>query len=279
MSLTADDFRYISDLVHRHSAIVLEPGKEYLVESRLTPVLRDEGGTSIAELVQRLQARREPALTTKVVQAMTTNETSWFRDQHPFDVFSDHLLDAIATQRAPERSVDVWCAAASTGQEPYSLAMLLQDWLLAHPGWRARVLATDLDEDVLARARAGRYTQLEVNRGLPVQRLVRHFSRAGTEWAIADELRRMVEFRQLNLATTFPPTTGTYDVVFCRNVLIYFDVPTKRAILGRLKAVLRPGGFLVLGGAETTLNIDDDFERVQLGRATFYRVRSGKAPS
>lgn len=277
MSLAAEDFRYISDLVHRHSAIVLEPGKEYLVESRLTPVLREEGGASIAQLVQRLQSRMEPALTVKVVQAMTTNETSWFRDQHPFDVFSGHLLDAISVSRAPERSLDVWCAAASTGQEPYSLAMLLQDWLLAHPGWRARIVATDLDQDVLARARTGRYTQLEVNRGLPVQRLVRHFARSGTEWEIAEELRRMVDFRQLNLAAAWPASVGSYDVVFCRNVLIYFDMPTKRAILERIKRVLRPGGFLILGGAETTLNIDDDFERVQVERATCYRIRGGEA--
>jgi chemotaxis protein methyltransferase CheR len=279
MSLAAEDFRYISDLVRRHSAIVLEPGKEYLVESRLTPVLREQGSGSIAHLVQRLQSRQEPALTTKVVEAMTTNETSWFRDQHPFDLFAGHLLDTLQSTRSAERSIDVWCAAASTGQEPYSLAMLLQDWLLAHPGWRGRIVATDIDEQVLTRARTGRYSQLEVNRGLPVQRLVRHFARAGTEWELDPGLRRMVDFRQLNLAAAFPATTGTYDVVFCRNVLIYFDLPTKRAILGRLKQVLRPGGFLVLGGAETTLNIDEDFERVQIDRATCYRVRSGKARS
>lgn len=279
MTLAAEDFRYISDLVRRHSAIVLEPGKEYLVESRLSPVVRDAGQASIAELVQRLQSRPEPSLTTKVVQAMTTNETSWFRDQHPFDLFARHLLPSSAAARRVERSLDIWSAAASTGQEPYSLAMLVSDWLLDHPGWRARIVATDLDEDVLSRARTGRYSQLEVNRGLPVQRLVRHFTRSGTEWELADDLRRMVEFRQLNLAAPFPPTTGRYDVVFCRNVLIYFDTATKRAILERLRHALRPGGFLVLGGAETTLNIDDHFERVHIDRATCYRVRSEKGRS
>ena len=279
MSLAAEDFRYISELVHRHSAIVLEPGKEYLVESRLTPVVRDEGSGTIAQLVQRLQSRREPSLATKVVQAMTTNETSWFRDQEPFQMFAGHLLDATRISRGAERSVDVWCTAASTGQEPYSLAMLLQDWLLAHPGWRARIVASDIDEQVLDRARAARYSQLEVNRGLPVQRLVRHFVRAGTDWELTDDVRRMVEFRQLNLAAPFPPTHGRYDVVFCRNVLIYFDMVSKRAILERLKPVLRPGGFLVLGGAETTLNIDDDFERVQVGRASCYRIREKKGLS
>ena len=277
MPLTASDFRFISELVHQQSAIVLEPGKEYLVESRLTPLLRTAGGAgSIGELVQRLQSRREPSLTAMVVQAMTTNETSWFRDQYPFDLFGGHLLDELAVNRAASRSIDVWCAAASTGQEPYSLAMILQDWLLAHPGWRARILGTDIDEEVLARARTGRYSQLEVNRGLPVQRLVRHFSRSGIEWKLAEDVRCMVDFRQLNLAEPFPPANGGYDIVFCRNVLIYFDLPTKRAILGRLKQVLRPGGVLVLGGAETTLNIDDGFEPVHVDRATYYRLRSGK---
>ena len=278
MSLAAEDFRFISDLVHRHAAIVVEPGKEYLVESRLSPVARTEGGGSIADLVQRLQARQEPDLTAKVVAAMTTNETSWFRDHHPFELFATHLLDAICTSRATDRRVDVWCAAASTGQEPYSLAMVLHDWLLAHPGWRAGILATDLNQDVLDRARRGRYSQLEVNRGLPAQRLIRHFSRVGTEWELAEEVRRMVEFRQANLAAPLAGL-GMYDVVFCRNVLIYFDTATKRAVLERIKRVLRPDGFLVLGGAETTLNIDDDFERVQMDRATCYRLRTGKGPS
>lgn len=274
MSLAAEDFRFISELVHRHSAIVLEPGKEYLVESRLGPVARLEGGSTVADLVHRLQARPEPALTARVVEAMTTNETSWFRDQHPFELFAGHILTSLRSTRAASGSLDVWCAAASTGQEPYSLAMLLQDWLVAHPGWRARILATDLNEEVLAVARRGRYSQLEVNRGLPVQRLVRHFVRSGTAWEIEDGLRRMIDFRQLNLAVPFPSAVGRFDVVFCRNVLIYFDTATKRAILERVKRVLRPEGFLVLGGAETTLNIDDDFEPVQLDRATCYRLRT-----
>jgi chemotaxis protein methyltransferase CheR len=278
VTLAAEDFRYISDLVRQHAAIVLEPGKEYLVESRLVPVVRDElEGGSLAELVQRLQSGSQPSLTAKVVEAMTTNETSWFRDNHPFDLFANHILTQLERTRGAQRSVDVWCAAASTGQEPYSLAMLLQDWQLAHPGWTARIVATDINEAVLERARQGRYSQLEVNRGLPVQRLVRHFSRVGTEWELEEGLRRMVDFRQLNLAAPFPMAAGAYDVVFCRNVLIYFDTATKRVILDRIKRVLRPEGFLVLGGAETTLNIDDDFERVQIDRATCYRLRSGKA--
>ena len=275
MTITASDFRYISDLVRSRSAIVLEPGKEYLVESRLIPLARSEGLADLSAVVMRLQSARDPALAIKVVEAMTTNETSWFRDQHPFDLFTRTVLPALATARATIKRVDVWCAAASSGQEPYSLAMLLQDWLLVRPGWQAKITATDISEDILRRARAGRYSQLEVNRGLPASMLVRHFERDGTEWRVKEPVRQMVDYRQLNLAVPFPPM-AQYDVVFCRNVLIYFDMPTKKAILERIRRVLKPDGYLFLGGAETTLNLDENFARVQVDRATCYQLR-GKA--
>ena len=275
MTIAPADFRFISDLVRTHSAIVLEPGKEYLVESRLIPVARAEGLPDLASIVTRLQSSRDARLTTKVVEAMTTNETSWFRDQHPFDLFTRTVLPALATARATERRLRVWCAASSSGQEPYSLAMLLHDWSLAHPGWQVGITATDISEEMLARAQAGRYSQLEVNRGLPASMLVRHFDRVGTEWQVKEPLRRMVDYRPLNLAAPLPTGMGPYDVVFCRNVLIYFDAPTKRAILERIRRVLCPDGYLFLGGAETTLNLDDAFERVQVDRATCYRLRSG----
>jgi chemotaxis protein methyltransferase CheR len=275
MTMAASDFRFISDLVRTHSAIVLEPGKEYLVESRLIPVARAEGLPDLAAVVSRLQSRRDPQLTTKVVEAMTTNETSWFRDQHPFDLFTRTVLPQLATARASERRLRVWCAASSSGQEPYSLAMLLQDWSLVHPGWQVGITASDLSEEMLAKARAGRYSQLEVNRGLPAAMLVRHFDKVGNQWQVKEPLRRMVDYRPLNLAVPFPPALGAFDVVFCRNVLIYFDSPTKKAILERIRRVMRPDGYLFLGGAETTLNLDDAFERVQVDRATCYRLRSG----
>ena len=275
MTIAPADFRFISDLVRTHSAIVLEPGKEYLVESRLIPVARAEGLPDLASIVTRLQGSRDPRLTTRVVEAMTTNETSWFRDQHPFDLFTKTVLPALASARAAERRLRVWCAASSSGQEPYSLAMLLQDWSLAHPGWQVGITATDISEEMLTRAREGRYSQLEVNRGLPAAMLVRHLERAGNQWQVKEPLRRMVDYRALNLAAPFPPGLGSFDVVFCRNVLIYFDAPTKRAILERIRRVLRPDGYLFLGGAETTLNLDDAFERVQVDRATCYRLRSG----
>jgi chemotaxis protein methyltransferase CheR len=277
MTITAHDFRYISDLVRQHSAIVLEPGKEYLVESRLIPVARSEGLPDLAGVVARLRSSRDRRLTARVVEAMTTNETSWFRDRQPFELFAKEVLPDLAVTRAGVRRLNLWCAASSSGQEPYSLAMLLQDWLLAHPDWQVRVTASDISEQMLDRARAGRYSQLEVNRGLPAAMLVRHFDRTGTEWQLKEPLRRMVDYRNINLAVPFPPGMGPYDVVFCRNVLIYFDAAVKRAILDRIRRVLRPDGYLFLGSAETTINLDSSFERVQVDRATCYRLRSGRA--
>jgi chemotaxis protein methyltransferase CheR len=273
VSLAAADFDYIRDVVRRHSAIVLDPGKEYLVESRLVPLARKEGEQSIASLVARMRAERTGALTGRVVDAMTTNETSFFRDNHPFDAMARRVLPELVRARAAERRLSIWCGASSSGQEPYSLTMLLQDALSTHPGWSASLLATDLSSEMLERTRAGLYTQLEVNRGLPVAMLVRHFDKVGTQWQVKPELRSMVRTRPLNLAVPFPPI-GTFDVVFLRNVLIYFDAATKKAVLQRVRQVLRPDGYLFLGGAETTLGIDDAFDRVLLDRATAYRLRA-----
>jgi chemotaxis protein methyltransferase CheR len=272
MTLTAADFDYIRDVVRRQSAIVLDPGKEYLVASRLVPLARTETGGTIADLVARMRQDPGGRLTTQVVDAMTTNETSFFRDRHPFDALTRHVLPELVRARAGERRLQVWCAAASSGQEPYSVAMLLQRLLATHPGWSAQLLATDLKQEVLDRTRAGRYSQLEVNRGLPVGLLVEHFDKVGTEWQVKADLRAMVTTRQLNLAEPFPPL-GRFDVVFLRNVLIYFDTDAKRAVLARVRQVLRPDGYLFLGGAESTLGIDDAYERVVLDRATAYRPR------
>jgi chemotaxis protein methyltransferase CheR len=175
--------------------------------------------------------------------------------------------------RATERSLNIWCAAASSGQEPYSIAMLLDDALVGRPGWRVRLLATDISQQMLDRTREGIYSQLEMNRGLPAQRLVKHFTRVGTHWQISENLRRMVECRLLNLDAAWP-MMPQMDLIFLRNVLIYFDIPTKQRILARVKKVLRPDGYLFLGGAETTLNLDAGFERVQIGNAPAYRLRS-----
>ena len=271
-SLTSSDFDFVCRLVHRNSAIVLGTGKEYLVESRLLTLARQVGESSVPDLVRRLHREPVGPLADLVVDAMTTNETSFFRDRHPFDALSGTVLPQLLQSRAATRRIDVWCGAASAGQEPYTLAMLLREALEPRPGWSASLLATDISKEMIERTRAGRYSQLEVNRGLPAPMLVKWFERSGTEWAVKQQLRSMVQARQLNLAAPFPPI-GTFDVVFLRNVLIYFDTPTKRQVLQRVRQVLRPDGLLFLGAAETTLTIDDAWERVVLDRATAYRPR------
>jgi len=273
MTVTSADFGYVSTLVRQRSAIVLEPGKEYLVEARLLPVAREAGLASVGDLVARVRRAPTAALAERVVEAMTTNETSWFRDVHPFSLLTEHLLPALATSRARERHVRVWSAASSTGQEAYSIAMLLADWLRGRPGWSASILGTDLSQEVVDKARAGRYSQLEVNRGLPAPMLVRHFARSGTEWQVGEELRRMVEFRTLNLAAPFP-VLPPFDIVFCRNVLIYFDTATRRQVLDRIVRTMRPDGALLLGAAETTMSLGTTLERVQVARASYHRNAS-----
>jgi len=265
MTLSATSFQLVADLVRRRSAIQLTPGKEYLVESRLLPLARD-AGVDLETFVAGLRTAR-PDVLTEVVEAMTTNETSWFRDGAPYQAMRRTEIPRLVEARRGVGRLRVWSAACSTGQEPYSLAMCLSETL--PPAMSAEIVATDLSEQVLERARSARYTQLEVNRGMPAQMLVQHLRRVGTEWEIADELRRMVTFRAHNLLDTPPP--GPFDVVFLRNVLIYFDLATKRGILDRVLRVLRPDGVLVLGAAETTLGVHDGWERVTIDRTSVYR--------
>lgn len=273
MTISNETFTFVADLVHRRSAIRLEPGKEYLVESRILPLARDAGLTSVDAFVNELRTRPTPDRASQVVEALTTNETSWFRDVAPFQALVEHVVPTLREQDVLSR-LRVWSAACSTGQEPYSIAMTLAD----HPGATppVEIVATDLNEQVLERARTGAYTQLEVNRGLPAPTLVRHFRRAGAGWQVADELRRRITFRRHNLLEP-PPPGGPFDVVFLRNVLIYFDLPTKRAVLERVRGALRPGGYLVLGAAETTIGVHDAYERVVAGRATVYRTPAVRA--
>ncbi|QDB78193.1 protein-glutamate O-methyltransferase CheR [Georgenia wutianyii] len=270
MSVSAQTFDYVADLVRTRSAIQLGPGKEYLVESRLAPLARERGmvGPAAVDAYVR-DVRRGPdrGELTRVVEALTTNETSWFRDSAAFGALRTHLLPGLRAQRpGPLR---IWSAACSTGQEPYSIAMTL----LEAGETRFSVLATDLSTAVLAQATRGEYSQLEMNRGLPAPMLVRHFARAGAGWAVKDELRRRVGFAQHNLLQRPPP--GPFDVVFLRNVLIYFDTTTKRDIVARVRRAMRPGGFLILGAAESMVGIDDAWERVTVTGGPVYRAPGG----
>jgi chemotaxis protein methyltransferase CheR len=271
VALAQEDFSFISQLVRRHAAIVLEPGKEYLVESRLATLAQREGEGDFARLVSRLQEDRSGRLATEVVDAMTTNETLFFRDGHPFESLRKDVLPALLASRTAQRRISIWCGASSSGQEPYSIAMVLREVMDAHPGWNVSLLATDINAEMLQRTEAGTYSQLEVNRGLPIAQLMKHFDKQGTQWQVKQHLRDMVSTRLLNLAAPFPPGLGPFDVVFLRNVLIYFDPDVKRQVLDQVRTVLRPDGWLFLGGSETTLTIDDSWERVSVGSSTAYR--------
>jgi chemotaxis protein methyltransferase CheR len=271
--MTAQDFEFVCRLVRDRSAIVLESGKEYLVEGRLTPLVRQFDLGSISELVHRLRTGPDNGLTTRVVEAMVTTETSFFRDLLPFETLRTTVLPELIRRRKDEKRLDVWCAACSTGQEPYSLALLLRERFPELAGWRVGILATDLSSDVLARAKEGRFSQLEVNRGLPAGLLVKYFRQQVSTWELCEEVRRAVEFRPLNLVRLWPPLPRM-DLVFLRNVLIYFDVETKKAVLDRVSSLLRPDGYLLLGGAETTLNLSDTLRRVEDLKGGFYQIRS-----
>nr|WP_245004061.1 protein-glutamate O-methyltransferase CheR [Bradyrhizobium liaoningense] len=259
-SVTPTEYEYLRKFLKDNSGLDLSADKQYLIESRLLPLARKAGLSGIAELVQKLQAGSRQ-LITDVVEAMTTNETFFFRDKVPFDHFRDHIMPEIIKARAGKRSVRIWCAAGSTGQEPYSLAMCLKEMGAALTGWRVEIIATDLSQEVLEKAKAGIYSQFEVQRGLPIQMLVKYFKQTGETWQINPELRAMIQHRQLNLLHDFAQL-GTFDVIFCRNVLIYFDQDTKINIFNRLARQIEPDGFLVLGAAETVVGLTDTFRPI-----------------
>jgi chemotaxis protein methyltransferase CheR len=254
--MTDVEFDFLRGYLKQRSGLALTAEKRYLIESRLGPICRRFGLESLRDLVGALKVSRDLAMEKAVVEAMTTNETFFFRDRTPFDLFKDVLLPEALTRRAAQRRLRIWCAAASTGQEPYSLAMLLQEAGPRLAGWQIDIVATDLSTEVLEKARAGLYSHFEVQRGLPVQMLLKNFEQVGELWRISDSLRRMVDFRPLNLLHPFEQL-GTFDIIYCRNVLIYFDAPTKGDVLGRLSASLAPDGALLLGAAETVIGLTD----------------------
>jgi chemotaxis protein methyltransferase CheR len=257
--VTPLDYDYLRRLLKEQSGLVLSSDKQYLVESRLLPLARKAGVGGLSELVQLLKGPNAQALIVDVVEAMMTNESFFFRDKIPFEHFRETILPALMTARAGHRRIRIWCAAASTGQEPYSLAMALKELGQKLAGWRIDIVATDLSTEVLEKAKAGIYSQFEVQRGLPIQLLVKYFTQIGETWQIAPEIRAMVQYRPLNLLNDFS-SLGMFDVVFCRNVLIYFDQPTKVGVLDRIARTLERDGYLVLGAAETVVGLTDSFK-------------------
>ena len=256
--MTPLDYEYLRKLLKERSGLDLSADKQYLVESRLVPLARRVGVTGIPELVQKIKSGGADVLTTEVVEAMTTNETFFFRDKIPFDYLRE-ILPALMQARANRRSLRIWSAASSTGQEPYSIAMLLKEAGQALAGWRIEIVATDLSQGVLEKSKAGLFSQFEVQRGLPIQLLVKHFTQVGELWQLNADIRSMVQHRQLNLLQDFSHL-GMFDVIFCRNVLIYFDQDTKAAIFERLVKPLEPDGMLMLGAAESVVGITDAFK-------------------
>jgi chemotaxis protein methyltransferase CheR len=271
MSIAAVEFDYLRKLVKDFSAIDIDPDKEYLAELRLTRLLKDEGCESVQQLLEKLRTRAVGGMHHKVVDAMTNNETWFFRDFHPFEVLREVIIPEMMAKRAAERSLTFWSAACSSGQEPYSIAMLLRENFFV-PGWKFSIKATDISTVILDRARQATYSQMEMNRGLPASHLGKYFIKNGLQWTLKPEVRQMVEFEPANLALPWTKTPAT-DVVFLRNVLIYFDIESRRQILAQVRRVLRPGGYLFLGGAETTMNIDNNFERVRFEKCACYRVK------
>ena len=274
--MTPPDYEYLRKLLKDRSGLDLSADKQYLIESRLLPLSRKSGMASISELVQKMKGGSAD-ITTQVVEAMTTNETFFFRDKVPFDHFRDSIMPEILQARTSRKTLRIWCAAGSTGQEPYSLAMCLKEMGAALSGWRVEILATDLSQEVLEKSRAGIYSQFEVQRGLPIQMLVKYFKQTGELWQINADIRAMVQHRQLNLLHDFSQL-GVFDVIFCRNVLIYFDQDTKINIFNRLAKTTEPDGFLVLGAAETVVGLTDVFKPYPERRG-LYRPSGARAVS
>jgi len=266
VTISQASFDYVSALVRRETSMLYDPGKEYLVEARLLPLAREAGAADVDAYIGRLST--DLAERRKAIDALTINETSWFRDNAPYQTFTEHMLPAMLAERTHVRHLNIWSAACSSGQEAYSLAMLLDQHLPA--GWGASILATDVSTAMLERVQAGRYGQVEMNRGMPATQLVKYFTRVGSEWEVSDDLKKMVRTQHLNLAAPFPPLP-TFDIVFLRNVLIYFDMDTKRDILRRVRDVVAPDGFLLLGSSETTLDMETHWTREPLGRVQTHR--------
>jgi chemotaxis protein methyltransferase CheR len=272
MPLSPGDFQYVSQLVRQRSAIVLEPEKAYLLEARLSPLAKAEGHASLEAMIAYLRSQPNNGLHRRVVEAMTTNETSFYRDLHPFDALRTHVIPDVLKRRAGQRELTIWCAASSSGQEPYTIAMTLREHFPELSTWTVRILGTDISSEMVRRSKEGKYGQLEVNRGLPAALLLKHFEKRGMDWQVKPELQRWCEFRELNLIEPWGPLPRM-DIVFLRNVLIYFDVQTKRTILDNVQKVLQPWGYLFLGGAETVINLGDGFERVPVERSGAYRLK------
>jgi chemotaxis protein methyltransferase CheR len=269
------DFELLANLLKLNSGLVLTPDKAYLLESRLMPVARKHQIPTMEALADKVRGRPDDTLLRDITEAMTTNESSFFRDSKPFDQLKDVLLPRMLQSRSSRKQLRIWCAAASSGQEPYSISMILKEAAAQLAGWRIEIIGTDLSNPILERAKEGIYTQFEVQRGLPITLLVKYFKQEGDKWRISDEIRRMVTYKRLNLLQPFNDL-GQFDIVFCRNVLIYFDQPTKAKVLEAISKQMPNDGVLLLGGAETVLGVTDRFRPME-GQRGLYELSTSPA--
>jgi chemotaxis protein methyltransferase CheR len=268
--MNVNDFEYIAQLLYQRSGLVITQEKAYLLESRLNPVARKWDLDSVDALIGALRTKKDEQLSVDVTEAMTTNESFFFRDSRPFEQFKDIVLPHLLVARAAHKRIRIWSAACSSGQEPYTLAMILKEEAARLAGWRIEIVATDLSKEILDKAKQGLYSQFEVQRGLPITLLMKYFAQEGEKWRVSEEIRHMVSYKPFNLLTS-PAALGHFDVVFCRNVLIYFDQATKGQVLARIAQIMPADGFLYLGGAETVLGVSDSFEVVP-GQRGVYRL-------
>ncbi len=272
--ISFEDVTYIRNLIRVRSGMVLEPEKNYLLQSRLKPFAKQEGFGSMADLVSQLRQTSYGPLHKRVVEAMTINETSFFRDLVPFQILKDRLLPEVIQANVDIKRLHIWCGASSSGQEPYSILLTILHHFPELASWDIRVIATDISQQMIKRGQEGRYGSFEVNRGLSPPLLNTYFSRHGMEWQIRDDVRSMIEFREMNLAGSWLGLPRM-DLVFMRNVMVYFDMETRKDILRRIRGILASHGYLILGATETTLAVDDHFERVPVNGTSVYRVKKG----
>ena len=267
--MSPQDFDFISTLIKSRSGLVLTPDKSYLLESRLMPVARKHGLKGLDELIGVMRTRKEEALIIEVTEAMTTNESFFFRDIKPFDLLRDEVLPPLLEKRAAQKHLRVWCAAASSGQEPYSIAIVLKELGAKMAGWKVDMVGTDISHDILNKAKGGQYSQFEVQRGMPITLLLKYFDKKDETWQIKDEIRNMVQYKYWNLLDDLKGLGG-FDIVFCRNVLLYFEPETKAQVLDRIRSVMAEDGFLTLGAAETVVGITNAFQISSLGRGMYH---------
>lgn len=270
MQLSTPEISFLSELVAEFSGNVIAERQAYILEKQLTPIAKRIGLGCVADLVSMLKRKPNPALATEIAEAVTINETSFFRDKHPFDALRKTIIPDLIKKNESKRSIRIWCAASSCGQEPYSIAMLIRETFPQLNDWKIEIIATDISNEMLDKCKSGKFSQLEVNRGLPARTLVRFFDRVGTDWQAKSELRKLISFRRLNLTKSFP-VLGQFDIAFVRNVLIYFDQKTKKDILQRVRRVLHSDSYLFIGSVETTIGLGAPYRREEIDATVCYR--------